>query len=276
MTRKERKQCHSCGTDSDDKYHCKACRKAHNIRNQDRRKARKAAGLCTECGRKAEPDMRMCASCQTKNRIKLRSRRSARRKAGKCILGSCSNSKLPDKDLCASCSEVARDYTRQRSTSLIEQGLCASCGQEPHMSVYGDSRPDIMMRLCQICYLKQTSCNRFGSIKHWKVLLSILKAQEYRCAYTGERLVLGVNDSIDHVLPRSRYPNLIFDSSNIQWTTRVVNTMKLNLLDCEFLAVIEKVVEYLGDNFHSRAIAKTHPPPTRESKLYHRLHQPKV
>ena len=128
-----------------------------------------------------------------------------------------------------------------------------------------------MMRQCQTCYLKLSSCNRFGSSKHWEALLAILEAQEYRCVYTGEQLVLGVNDSIDHVLPRSRYPDLIFDISNIQWTTRVINTMKLNLLDCEFLAAIEKVAKHLGDNLHDRVIAETHPPPTRDSKLYNRL-----
>ena len=272
----KKKQCHSCRADSDGKFLCATCRKAYNKRSQNRRKARKALGLCTECGRKAEPDMRMCESCQTKNRTKLRERKSARHQNGRCALGSCSKDRLPDQRLCESCSSAAREYTRQRSESLVEQGLCASCGQEPHMLIYGDSRPDVMVRKCKTCYLKLASCVRFGSIKYWESLLVVLEAQKYRCAYTGEQLVLGVNDSIDHVLPRSRYPDLTLDMSNIQWTTRIINTMKLNLLDCEFLAVIEKVAKHLGDKLSSRAISKTHPPPTRESKLYHRLNQPTV
>lgn len=276
MTRKDKRQCHSCGADSGGKYHCETCRDDHNTRNQDRRKARKAALLCTECGHQAEHDMRMCESCQAKNRTKLRNRKSTRRKLGRCAIGSCSNSKLADQDLCESCAKDAREYTRKRSASLVKQGLCASCGQKPHMLVYGESRPDVMMRQCQTCYLKLASCNRFGSIKHWKVLLVILEDQGYRCSYTGEQLVLGVNDSIDHILPRSRYPDLTLDPSNIQWVTRVVNTMKLNLLDHEFLAVIEKVAKHLGDDLHLRVTTEIHPPQTRQSKLYHRLNQPTV
>lgn len=271
MNRKEKEQCHRCGADSGGKYHCETCREAHNNRNQARRRMRKDGQFCTECGRDAEPKMRMCASCQSKNRTKVRSRKDVRRQAGKCAIGSCDNSKLLDRDLCKSCSKASRDYKNRRSVSLAKQGLCASCGQEPHMSIYGDSRPDIMTRQCQICYLKLTSCGRFGSIKYWEVLLDLLKDQEYCCAYTGDRLVLGVNDSIDHILPRSRYPDLTFDPSNLQWVTRVINTMKLNLLDCEFLTEVEKVARHLGENLSNRATSKTHPPPTRDSKLYHRL-----
>lgn len=271
MTRKEKKQCHSCGADSNGKYHCEMCRKSHNTRNNNRRKSRKATGLCTGCGKGAEPCMRMCESCQTKERTRRRIRTSTRRKDGRCSLGSCSNPKMSNQDLCASCSVTVRDNSRKRSASLVKRGLCASCGHEPHMSIYGDSRPDVMTRQCQTCYLKLSSCNRFGSIKHWKALLSILESQEYRCAYTGDKLVLGVNDSIDHILPRSRYPDLTLEISNIQWTTRVVNTMKLNLLDCEFLSVIEKIAKHLRDSLHNRAISETHTPQTRDSKPYHRL-----
>jgi 5-methylcytosine-specific restriction endonuclease McrA len=276
MNRKEKKQCHVCGADSGGKYHCETCRHEHNKNNNNRRADRKAAGLCPECGRKAEPNRRMCEPCQTKNRTKLRTRMLDRRKAGKCAIGSCYNSKLSDHRLCESCAEAARDYNKQRSASLSEQGLCASCGKEPHMSIYGDMRPDVMTRQCKICYLKLSSCGRFGSIKYWEILLNILEKQDYRCAYTGEKLILGVNDSIDHILPRSRYPDLTLDPSNIQWVTRVINTMKLNLLDCEFLTEIEKVARYLGENLLNRATSKTHPPPTRDSKLYHRMIQPTV
>ena len=83
MNRKEKKQCHRCGADSGGKYHCETCREAHNKRNQDRRKMRKDGQFCTECGRDAEPDMRMCESCQTKNRTKLRTRILDRREDGK-------------------------------------------------------------------------------------------------------------------------------------------------------------------------------------------------
>ena len=104
----------------------------------------------------------------------------------------------------------------------------------------------------------------------------ILERQNWTCPYTGDKIILGVNDSVDHILPISKYPESKYDIDNIQWTTRVINIMKSNLLDCEFLAAIEKVAKHLGDNLHDRVISETHPPPTRKAKIYHRLCQPKA
>lgn len=266
----ETKKCHSCRADSGGKYYCGECREIWSERNKKRRDARKRAGLCTECGRKAAENKRLCKPCQDKTRTQSRDRRSLRRKMGKCVIGSCQNVKLPNKDRCESCRQQKLDNQRQRSHLLVTRGLCAACGQAPHMSIYGDKRPDVMMRLCEVCYLKQTSCSRFGSVEHWKMLKDKLESQNYCCVYTGDKLILGVNDSVDHILPRSRYPELTLDLNNIQWTTRVINTMKLNLLECEFLTEIKKVVEHLGDSLHRLVTTKTHPPPTEGSPVYHR------
>ena len=140
----------------------------------------------------------------------------------------------------------------------------------------GLERVEKITKLCQRCHLEQKSAQRLGSAQHWKSLLSILEQQDWICPYSGDKIVLGDNDSVDHILPISKYPDMEFDITNIQWTTQVVNIMKSNLLDCEFLAEIEKVAKHLGDDLHLRATAKTHPPETRQSGIYHRLNQPTV
>ncbi len=268
------KKCNLCGHDSEDRSMCKKCSQTHNERNRLRRKERREAGLCPECGQKAEPNRRMCEPCQTKNRINVRSRISNRRKAGKCAIGSCGNPKLKDHRLCESCAEAARDYNRQRSIELISAGLCTACGQNKHMT--GSKNTDKMTKLCQTCHLRQKSAQRLGSKDYSDELLVILERQNWICPYSGDKIVLGYNDSVDHIFPVSTHPDLKFDINNIQWTTHTINMMKSNLLDCEFLSEIEKVAKHLGDDLSSRATSKTHPPQTRESKLYHSLNQPRV
>lgn len=250
MTRKEKKQCHVCGGDSGGKYHCEMCRKAHNKRNQHRRKARKDAGLCTECGRKPRSGRILCDDCNTKNCSGKKYREKIRGVSGICAI--CDSLKVPNRRLCEDCAKEAHTYRAERSLQLIAFGLCTSCGKKPYLLTFKDANK--ITRLCQVCHLKQTSAGRFGSTKYWKSLLSILEQQNWTCPYSGDKIVLGVNDSMDHILPISKHPERKFDMDNIQWVTRAVNTMKFDLLEHEFLAEIVKVIKNLGDDLYLKAV----------------------
>jgi hypothetical protein len=57
------------------------------------------------------------------------------------------------------------------------------------------------------------------------------------CYYTGVPLVLGVNDSLDHLLSVSKHPELRADIDNVVWCTREINTMKNGMDRDEFLTV---------------------------------------
>jgi 5-methylcytosine-specific restriction endonuclease McrA len=46
------------------------------------------------------------------------------------------------------------------------------------------------------------------------------------CPYTKEPLVIGVNLHLDHIRPVSRYPNLAYKYSNLQWVSKRYNTAK--------------------------------------------------
>jgi len=93
-------------------------------------------------------------------------------------------------------------------------------------------------RECQECYLKRTAKNNLGSEDFAPLLLAKLEAQQWMCPYTDEILVLGHNDSIDHILPRSRFPDLATDPENVQWVLRDVNSMKNQLTNDEFLGLV--------------------------------------
>lgn len=264
------KQCHLCGADSDNKYKCKTCSKAHNERNQRRRQTRKDAGLCPDCGYQSQLGRILCDKCCERNRIGKKCREKTRSLSGKCV--NCDKPRVPDRRLCGNCAEDTRNYKVRRALKFIASGLCTLCGKEPYMPNLKDVGQ--ITRLCQRCHLERKSAQRLGSTQHWKSLLSILDRQNWICPYSGDNIILGDNDSVDHILPISKYPDREFDITNVQWTTQVINIMKSNLIDCEFLTEIEKIVKYLGDDLPVRATSKIHPLPTRKSKLFHRLNQP--
>jgi len=99
-------------------------------------------------------------------------------------------------------------------------------------------------RLRSACYFQNAAKARLGSRTHWQALRDRLIAQDFTCPYTGTRLVLGVNDSVDHVYPIARFPKLRDDPANIEWVRRDVNEMKGDRTPDEFLALIRRIMEY--------------------------------
>ena len=56
--------------------------------------------------------------------------------------------------------------------------------------------------------------------------------------------MLGVNDSLDHVYPVSRYPERATDPTNVEWVCRTINGMKRNRTPEEFLALLAQILSY--------------------------------
>jgi len=72
-------------------------------------------------------------------------------------------------------------------------------------------------------------------------LQKLFLSQVRRCVYSGIRLVLGDNASIDHKTPTSRGGG--HEIENLQWVDIRINRMKGDMTDSEFrafLAVIGK------------------------------------
>lgn len=83
-----------------------------------------------------------------------------------------------------------------------------------------------------------------GSNRHWKAIKNKLQEQGYICPYTGEKLVLGVNASLDHIYPVFHYPDLKNDPENVEWVTQEINEMKRDRTPQEFLALISHILNY--------------------------------
>ena len=77
--------------------------------------------------------------------------------------------------------------------------------------------------------------------------MSVLVKQNNRCAYTGEKIILGVNASIDHIIPKSsiNYPG---DDclENLCWTTKKVNMIKNDMTKEELISFCEAVLTHMA------------------------------
>lgn len=103
-------------------------------------------------------------------------------------------------------------------------------------------------RYCLRCYVRDAVRKTLGvKDKQQKenltdLLLVKLKQQNHQCVYTGRRLVAGVNLSLDHVLPKSLFPEGFQKLDNLVWVDKSANIAKNNLLPKDFLEMCEDVV----------------------------------
>lgn len=104
-----------------------------------------------------------------------------------------------------------------------------------------------------MCWIKQ-SVRQTLDIKdkqqkeHYaSLLLKKLKQQNHQCAYTGKPLTAGVNLSLDHILPKSEFPELRTKLNNLVWVDLRVNQAKNNLMPSNFRQMCEDVVYYQSE-----------------------------
>tara|TARA_Y100001951_G_scaffold6791_1_gene4269 strand:+ start:46 stop:609 length:564 start_codon:yes stop_codon:yes gene_type:complete len=129
---------------------------------------------------------------------------------------------------CKDCTKLynQKRYAVQRDHSRMH-GLCSDLGCDT--IVYFSSN------LCEEHYYKKTSFGAMGCSKYWKVLQEKAYAQHMICVITGDDLIPGDNMSLDHIKPKSVYPELRGEESNVQWVTKWVNIAKWNLDMDEFV-----------------------------------------
>ena len=164
--------------------------------------------------------------------------------------GQCSRCAMPKEDsdgrnVCASCLRKAADTRKAR----VASGICRDCGGliegerrvtrcSVCMARYGGTSVVVVRlatarrcvqcssakiitqegkrTLCQPCFFKQAACRCMGSARFWKSLEVAWNAQRGVCPYTGLLIRLGVDASVDHIKPHSRFPELRSDPANIQ------------------------------------------------------------
>ena len=131
-------------------------------------------------------------------------------------------------------SKAAMKSTKKSHSKRLEKGLCRICGK---------SRLKNSKSFCEFHYIDSMTRNAIGyrSKEAALLLYDKLYSQKFTCPYTGEKLVLGVNAWIDHVLPRSRFPSQEASLDNLEWTSKKANRAKHNLTKEEFLELCKLI-----------------------------------
>ena len=99
---------------------------------------------------------------------------------------------------------------------------------------------------CENCVMKQMAYCHLGSASRWQELDALLKRQKGRCAYTGVKILPGINASIDHIHPRSLYPERARDVKNMRFVDRRVNQAKNNMTLPQFVRMCKSVLLHAG------------------------------
>src|SRR5574343_387316 len=93
---------------------------------------------------------------------------------------------------------------------------------------------------CEQHFLESKAKKHLKSSKYWINLKQILEKQNSKCPYTGELIVLGLNDALDHIIPRQGQK--VYDRlDNLQFVLRDVNLLKFVLDEHRFLELCTKI-----------------------------------
>ena len=224
------KKCTRCGKNPRHTGHswCKACLSELGKRE---RQERLAKGLCIRCNKPHDRHTQLCTKCTKLQKAKDDSDKKRLRREGVCI--SCR--KLPAVDgllICRSCSDKKKRVSKTLRSERLSRGLCERCGKKP--PVDGGQN-------CEECVVERAARMQLGSSKLSSLLWDKFAEQKGICPYTGMKLRIGVDASVDHVIPKSRGGTN--DMENIQWVHVWINWMKNDTPKGEFVSKLKKFME---------------------------------
>ena len=176
-----------------------------------------------QCGtRAANSTNGRCATCRTRDRVAIY------KEQGRCTR--CGGERHSG-TYCLNCLQ----HSRSKSSKRLLEGRCYNCGAKD--PVTADAYPK-----CLDCWCKGRAADTLQNRDSYTIIKDKLKQQDYRCAYTGQKLTLGVNASIDHIIPTSQGGT--HEADNIQMICTIVNIMKHSTSHEEFLKLCEQIYKY--------------------------------
>ena len=202
-----------------------------------------AAGLCKDCGTERGPSgtTRFCRPCANRHSERQSARKARLRAewadAGSLVCNNCGVA-LPDASFksCSKCRESHRAAWAVTSSALRARkeasGVCIRCSKAA-------------MRPTRYCrwHIMDNSLRKHGiSSDQYDVFWQKLESQGFRCYYTGDPLIPGVNASIDHLVPKSRGGSGS-DIENCVWCDRDINALKNDWTKAEFIARCKSIAD---------------------------------
>ncbi len=147
---------------------------------------------------------------------------------------SCTKPAKQNRSRCNYCLASSKKSSNKTRQFRIDNVLCVLCGKKPLEN----------LMTCFDCWLSQIGHTNHSKRRIWKknqrkILKIIWKQQNGKCIYTGEKLIPGINASLDHIIPTSRGGADSLD--NVHFTTKTVNQIKSNLTHKEFLNICELI-----------------------------------
>ncbi len=249
----------------------------------EQRKQRKAAGICIDCGAQNVSNGSRCVSCAEKS--KLQWKLWYEKKKSKNLCAHCGNSVVTNKALCDECLSDGANRAKIRASNRRNVGNCIECDKaavernlcEHHLQRRQQqiqqtkekracrrqngfceecggaavNSTDRKMVNCKNCYLKrvcrgQIAKKRLNETIKWQELDDLFSKKPI-CPYTGIELQMGVNASVDHVVPIDSggdkgLENLqfVYCSGNFD-----VNLMKGTMTDSEFKEAIKVLYHHM-------------------------------
>ena len=100
--------------------------------------------------------------------------------------------------------------------------------------------------LCEKHYLQEVAIKHLGTASRWEELKTLWDKQLGKCAYSGRKLTMGLNASIDHIKPLSKHPELLNSVDNLQWVHKQLNYFKQDLEENEFIDFIVDITKNLN------------------------------
>lgn len=203
--------------------HCNDCKiKSKNIQTLYL-KDKKDKKLCPACGNPAEKNVR-CNKCTEKYDIHNTNKRTMCIENKLCI--AC-KLKIDSGTFCDECRSKVRDKRKL----LKSQNLCVHC-QEPSMN---------NKTMCLECLISKTA-NRAGIT--YLEAIEIWEEQNGICPYSGRKLELGIDASLDHTLAKSKGGLNI--KNNLKWVHINVNRAKSNLSIDELLSLCNDIINNMN------------------------------
>ena len=123
---------------------------------------------------------------------------------------------------------------KEQQLSRLAKGQCRHCSSE---------RLENSDSFCEKHWFEYVAKAHLGTMKRGNELKKILELQDYRCTYTGIKLIPALNASIDHKIPLSTDVSQYQKIENLQWVCLDINIMKRNHSEDDFLKYIKLIYE---------------------------------
>lgn len=136
---------------------------------------------------------------------------------------------LEGKKWCQLCADTEAQRIREKADLRKSRSECRGCGRPSKVA------------FCRICTLKRIASNNLKDRSRAKEIGLLLHKQGHRCAYTGLPLILGINASIDHIVPRSQGGTN--EITNLQWVDTRINRMRGTMADAEFKVFLVRLAQ---------------------------------